>query len=115
MKPLVSVKTITYNHEPYIRQCIEGVLMQKTDFPIEYVIGEDCSTDGTREIVAAYAQQYPDVIRLITSDRNVGARQNALRTSRDLLRRIRSRLRRRRLFDRSIGASKAGRLPGKPY
>ncbi len=80
MKPLVSVKTITYNHEPYIRQCIEGVLMQKTDFPIEYVIGEDCSTDGTREIVAAYAQQYPDVIRLITSDRNVGARENALRT-----------------------------------
>ncbi len=53
-KPLVSVKMITYNHEPYITQAIEGVLMQKTDFPFELVIGEDCSTDGTRERVLAY-------------------------------------------------------------
>ena len=52
--PLVSVKMITYNHAPYIAQAIEGVLMQETDFPFELVIGEDCSTDGTRDIVFDY-------------------------------------------------------------
>ncbi len=49
--PLISARMTTYNHEPYIVQAIEGVLMQKTDFPIELVIGEDCSTDGNSYIV----------------------------------------------------------------
>lgn len=78
-KPLVSARTITYNHAPYIKQCIEGVLMQKTDFPIEYIIAEDCSTDGTREIVFEYARKYPDLIKVVTSDMNVGANINAER------------------------------------
>ena len=78
--PLVSVKMITYNHEPYIAQAIEGVLMQGTDFPIELIIGEDCSTDGTRNIVSYYQKKYPDIIRVITSDKNVGACKNGLRT-----------------------------------
>ena len=77
--PTVSVKMITYNHAPFIRQAIEGVLRQKTSFPIELVIGEDCSTDGTREIVFEYQRKYPDIIRVITSDKNVGARPNSLR------------------------------------
>jgi len=81
MKPIVSINTITYNHAPYIRQCIEAILMQKTSFPIELVIGEDCSTDGTREIVLDYAQKYPEIIRVITSDSNVGAKENAKRTN----------------------------------
>ena len=81
-KPLVSVKMITYNHEPYIAQAIEGVLMQKTDFPIELVIGEDCSTDCTAEIVMEYQKKYPDIIRVITSDKNVGMRKNGRRTER---------------------------------
>jgi glycosyltransferase involved in cell wall biosynthesis len=80
MKPLVSVKTITYNHAPFIRQCVEGVLMQKTAFPFELVIGEDCSTDGTREIVLEYGQKYPDIIRVITSESNVGAVENSRRS-----------------------------------
>ena len=79
-EPLVSVKMITYNHEPYIAQAIEGVLGQETSFPFELVIGEDCSTDGTREIVFDYQKKYPDIIRVITSDKNVGARKNGLRT-----------------------------------
>jgi len=79
-EPLVSVKMITYNHGPYIAQAIEGVLQQKVSFPIELVIGEDCSTDGTREIVFDYQKRHPDVIRVITSDRNVGARTNGRRT-----------------------------------
>jgi len=80
MKPLVSVLTITYNHAPYIRRCIESILMQKTTFPFELVIGEDCSTDGTREIVLDYAKNYPDVIRIITSETNVGENANERRT-----------------------------------
>ena len=80
-EPLVSVKMITYNHAPYIAQAIEGVLMQKTNFPIELVIGEDCSTDGTREIVFEYQKKYPDIIRVITSDKNVGMKKNGYRTT----------------------------------
>jgi glycosyltransferase involved in cell wall biosynthesis len=80
-KPLVSVKMITYNHEPYIAQAIEGVLiMQETDFPIELVIGEDCSNDRTRDIVLDYQKKYPEIIRVITSDKNVGANKNSKRT-----------------------------------
>lgn len=79
--PLVSVKMITYNHEKYIAEAIEGVLMQKTNFPVELVIGEDCSTDRTREIIHKYILENPHKIRLITSENNVGAKVNAVRTS----------------------------------
>ncbi|HZM05598.1 MAG TPA: glycosyltransferase [Candidatus Saccharimonadales bacterium] len=77
--PLVSVLMITYNHEPYIREAIESVLRQETDFRTELLIGEDCSTDATEEIVADYAKRYPEQIRLITSDSNVGMHQNLAR------------------------------------
>jgi glycosyltransferase involved in cell wall biosynthesis len=78
-KPLVSIKMITYNHAPFIAQAIEGVLQQKTNFPFELVIGEDCSTDGTREIVFDYKEKFPDIIRVITSEKNVGMKKNSLR------------------------------------
>lgn len=77
--PLVSVVTITYNHEPYIAKTIEGVLKQQADFPIEYIVAEDCSTDKTREICKEYAAKYPDVIRLICSEQNVGPKENERR------------------------------------
>ena len=80
-EPLVSVKMITYNHVRYIAQAIEGVMQQKTSFPFELVIGEDCSTDGAREIVFDYQKKYPDIIRVITSDKNVGMKKNAYRTT----------------------------------
>jgi len=79
MSILVSVCSITYNHEKYISQAIESFLMQKTNFEYEILIGEDCSTDSTRQIVLDYQSRFPDKIRLITSERNVGARQNAMR------------------------------------
>lgn len=79
--PLVSVQMVTYNHEPYIAQAIEGVMKQKTEYPFELIIGEDCSTDGTREIVIEYQRKYPDIIRIITSDKNVGAKKNGYRTT----------------------------------
>lgn len=76
---LVSVRTITYNHEPYIRNCIEGVLMQKTNFRFEFIIAEDFSSDKTREICEQYANKYPDIIKLVISDSNVGAKENSRR------------------------------------
>ena len=79
--PLVSVKMITFNHAPFIAQAIEGVLRQKTNFPFELVIGEDCSTDGTREIAYRYQEKYPDIIRIVTSDQNVGMKKNGYRTT----------------------------------
>ena len=71
--PKVSVCMITYNHESFIAQAIESVLMQKTDFPIELVIGEDCSTDRTREIVLDFQKRYPGIIRALTPQANLGA------------------------------------------
>ncbi|MER3632185.1 MAG: hypothetical protein C4325_08490 [Blastocatellia bacterium] len=79
-KPKVSVCMITYNHEPYIAQAIEGVLMQETDFPVELVIGEDCSTDNTRKICEDYAKRYPDKIRLHARESNLGMSQNFVKT-----------------------------------
>ena len=69
--PVVSVHMITYNHEPFIRQAIEGVMMQKTDFEFELVIGEDCSQDKTREICFEYQKKYPDKIRVLWWHENV--------------------------------------------
>jgi len=77
--PLVSVAMITYNHEKYIRQAIQGVLNQQTAFPYELVVGEDCSLDNTRRIVLGFQQRFPQRVRAITSPRNVGAHQNARR------------------------------------
>ncbi|MCR6545242.1 glycosyltransferase [Dehalobacterium formicoaceticum] len=76
MAVLVSVICITYNHENYIGDAIEGFIMQQTDFDFEILIGEDCSTDGTRKVIESYANQYPEKIKLITSDQNVGMIEN---------------------------------------
>ena len=69
--PVVSVHMLAYNHEPYIRRAIEGVMMQKTDFEFELVIGEDCSTDKTREICFEYQKKHPDKIRVLWSEENL--------------------------------------------
>lgn len=78
--PLVSVCMITYNHAPYLAQAIDCVLAQKTSFPFELVIGEDRSKDGTRAIAEEYQRRYPDRIRIVASDDNVGMQRNLLRT-----------------------------------
>lgn len=84
--PVVSVHMITYNHEPYIRQAIEGVMMQKTDFEFELVIGEDASTDKTREICFEYQKRYSNKIRVLWWHENLyrnphSAGGNAKRTT----------------------------------
>ena len=60
--PLVSISCITYNHAPFIRECLDGFLMQKTNFPFEILIHDDASTDGTQEIIEEYVAKYPDLI-----------------------------------------------------
>jgi glycosyltransferase involved in cell wall biosynthesis len=75
----VSVWMITYNHQNYISQAIESVLMQKTNFDFEIVIGEDCSTDNTRDIVKDYEIRHPKIIKAIYQEKNVGAMANAFK------------------------------------
>ncbi len=74
--PILSVCLITYNHFSYIRQAIEGVLSQKHEYTWEFIIADDFSSDGTREIILQYRDQYPSAIRLILQEKNVGAAKN---------------------------------------
>ena len=78
--PLVSVCMTTYNHERYIAQAIESVLRQQTDFAVEVVVGEDCSTDNTLAICREYEAKYPDRVRVVASERNIGMHANYRRT-----------------------------------
>lgn len=77
---MLSVIMTTYNHERYIAEAIESVLRQQTSFRVEIVIGEDCSTDRTLNIARDYQSMYPEGIRIVTSDENVGWRKNYRRT-----------------------------------
>lgn len=70
IQPLVSICCITYNHASYIRQCLDGFLMQKVTFPIEIIINDDCSTDGTTDIIRDYEAKYPDLIKPIYHTEN---------------------------------------------
>ncbi len=76
IKPLVSVSVVTYQHAPYILDCLNGILMQKTIFPFEIIIGEDESTDGTRALCVDYAEKYPDKVRLFLRDRKLSQLYN---------------------------------------
>ncbi len=71
-KPKVSVVMITYNQEKFIEQAVNSVLMQETNFDYEIIIGEDCSTDRTREILIELQKQHPDKIRLVLNPQNLG-------------------------------------------
>lgn len=73
--PVVSVCLLAYNHAPYVRECLDSILMQKTDFPYEICIGEDGSTDGTRGICREYAERYPERINLILRPRSEADRK----------------------------------------
>ncbi len=70
-QPLVTVLIVTYNHRRYITAAVESVLTQRTRFPVEILISEDASTDGTRDIVTGYADRHPERIRLLLSERNI--------------------------------------------
>jgi glycosyltransferase involved in cell wall biosynthesis len=69
--PKVSVCVITYNQEKYIRQCLQSIVDQETDFDFEIIVGEDCSTDGTKAIVQEFAERYPEVVKPIYQSKNI--------------------------------------------
>jgi len=75
-KPKVSVCVVTYNQEKYIRQCLQSVVDQETDFDFEVIVADDCSTDDTRTIVREFAEKYPVKVRPIFHDKNIGAYKN---------------------------------------
>lgn len=77
--PIVTIVTPAYNHERYLRETIEGIVAQQTDFPIELIIGDDDSTDRTAEIALKYQQAYPGLIRVLRGNHNVGMHMNAAR------------------------------------
>lgn len=74
--PKVSVCVVTYNQEKYIRQCLQSIVDQKTDFDFEIIVGDDFSSDGTREIVKEFAGKYPNKFRLFLHEKNIGALLN---------------------------------------
>lgn len=67
---MVTIRCLAYNHEPYIRQCLEGFVMQKTNFRFEAIIHDDASTDGTTAIIREYAEKYPEIIKPIFQKEN---------------------------------------------
>src|SRR5437870_7314361 len=75
IKPKVSVLLVTYNHEEYVRQALDSVLMQKTDFDVEIVVADDHSSDSTLAIIEEY-QPDNNNIRVLPSERNVGITRN---------------------------------------
>lgn len=69
-KPLVSVNCLVYNHEPYLRDCFEGFVKQKTSFPIEILVHDDASTDHSADIIREYTARYPDLFKPIYQTEN---------------------------------------------
>lgn len=76
----VSILMVAYNHEKYIREALDSVVMQQTNFKFEAIIGEDKSTDNTRAIIREYQQKYPDIIKPIFREKNIGASKNVVST-----------------------------------
>lgn len=67
---MVSIRCLVYNHEPYLRQCLEGFVMQQTDFRFEAIVHDDVSTDRSAEIIREYAEKYPEIIKPIFETEN---------------------------------------------
>lgn len=79
-KPLITIITTTYNQEKYIGACLDGFVMQKTEFPFQAIISDDGSTDQTRKIIQKYAKKYPDIIQPVFREKNLGAMENFVET-----------------------------------
>src|SRR5579872_2594917 len=76
----LSVMLITYNHELFIAQTLEGILEQRVNFDYEIVVGEDCSTDRTRDILMDFHNRYPRRILIQARHRNLGMMRNLEQT-----------------------------------
>lgn len=69
-RPLVSICTLVYNHEPFLKECFEGFLMQKTNFAFEVLVHDDASTDNSAEIIREYTEKYPEIFKPIYQTEN---------------------------------------------
>ena len=78
--PLVSIRCLVYNHEPFLRECLDGFVMQKTTFPFEAIVHDDASTDGSAAIIREYAEKYPDIIKPIYETENQWAKGTISKT-----------------------------------
>ena len=67
---LVSIRCAVYNHEPFLRQCLDGFVMQKTNFAFEAIVHDDASTDNSAAIIREYAEKFPDIIKPIYETEN---------------------------------------------
>lgn len=76
----LSVVMITYNHERFIAEALQSILSQRTNFDFEIVVGEDCSTDGTRDILLDFHRRFPGRIIPLLRDRNLGVMRNLQET-----------------------------------
>ncbi|NLK82372.1 MAG: glycosyltransferase [Bacteroidales bacterium] len=79
-KPLVSIFCVSYNHEQFIAQALDGFVMQKTNFDYEKVISDDCSTDNTKSIINEYIKKYPKLFKDVSPRKNLGMQKNWLHT-----------------------------------
>ena len=70
MKPLVAIHCLVYNHEPYLRDCFEGFVMQQTNFPFVAIVHDDASTDGSAAIIREYEEKYPHIFKPIYETEN---------------------------------------------
>ncbi|MFC0876129.1 glycosyltransferase family 2 protein [Saccharicrinis sp. FJH2] len=78
MEPVLSIICLTYNHEKYVRDALDGFLMQQTSFPIEIIVHDDASTDKTQEIIKEYYSKCPDVIKPILQKENQKSKGNGI-------------------------------------
>ena len=72
----LSVRVITYNQERYIGQCLQSLVDQNGSFDFEVVVGDDCSTDGTKAVVQEFVESYPGIVRAIFQEKNTGGLRN---------------------------------------
>ncbi len=75
---MLSVVIISYNQEKYIREAVESVINQKTNYKYEILLADDCSPDNTGKIMKEYADKYPELIRIVERTKNLGGTQNQL-------------------------------------
>lgn len=73
---MVTIRCLVYNHEPYLRQCLDGFVMQQTNFRFEAIVHDDASTDGSAAIIREYAEKYPDIIKPIYETENQYSKRN---------------------------------------
>ena len=82
---ILSIYVPTYNHEKYIARALDSILMQKTDYAYEVLVGEDASTDNTRAVLKEYEKKYPGRFQMYYREKNM--HKQKVRNAGDLIRR----------------------------